>query len=308
MTNLNISWSTFKTVIASTSVYYVDRTDRADVYAASKDILFCTTVTGDDLADFEANYKLNATACSSSDDAAAMALVGANAVKIPPVTDDGRIVSVTNSYPDGTVLQISGCGDDREEGRGQGQALYFYNKDPGDYTLEWGYNDSVWLTGGGAFIHGSEDARDYFSLEAYCPATPVVVSSGGTGNCNIVSGIIIPAAGNGAYEVDLGEANPVPAPGGAGYWDWNHSIIGLGTVTASQPGEGNSLLIAADLLLNVFASEVHFVGSTAVPFIVPDIVASHVWPFWKMRLKLHVVSSGVDFACHVILARYDTTP
>lgn len=222
-------------------------------------------------------------------------------------TADGRPVAATNSYPSGTVLQVSGRADSRVNGRNKGQALFMANKAPGDYEIEWQYNDSVWLTGGGAFIHGSDDSNDHFTLDSYCPATPVVPNGEGTGNCNVVNGIIVPAAGDGAFDVDLATANPIPAPGGAGYWNWNQAIQGLGTITPSLPGEGNSLLIAVDVTLNVFAPEVHFVGSTQAPFVFPDVVASHLWPFWKVRLKLHVESAEVDFACHLILARYETT-
>jgi hypothetical protein len=83
------------------------------------------------------------------------------------------------------------------------------------------------------------DFEDSWNLLVRLPATTTTPNTGNTGNCNLVDtgmgfNIIIPAAGDGAYDVDLETAVPVPdgysssTRTGAGYWDvdrfWSESM------------------------------------------------------------------------------------
>jgi hypothetical protein len=77
---------------------------------------------------------------------------------------------------------------------------------------------------GEATYRGDWTAEDKLNFSVRIPATSVVANGGGTGNCNLYplgDGInaIIPAAGNGAYDVDLTAAAPVPVPEGQGAWN-----------------------------------------------------------------------------------------
>lgn len=213
-------------------------------------------------------------------------------MNIGPLSPDGSPFTAPCIFPAGVYLYFAGAGDDVANGkRGEGTAFVASKDASGDATVEWQFCDLVLMAGGSATVAGAE-LGDYASLEVIAPATAVVPNGTNTGNCNVVSGVIVPAAGDGAYDVDLDEAVPVPALQAdgsyAGYWDWSKPLVGKGEITASEtPGSAHWHLIAAELTLTRYANRLALLGSGELEFTIPAIEPKAQLPQWKGRLTLH---------------------
>lgn len=149
-----------------------------------------------------------------------------------PTERDGRPVVVNAPMDKGKMTFFVGAGDDLdptppESGRGSGTQLNFTFTGPDTQTREMDFLECVGLhdgqltycpTGLGNWTH-----RDRLDFYARMPATQTTPNGGGTGNCNkfptgLGYSVIVPAMGDGAYDVDLDAAVPVSA-GGSGYWE-----------------------------------------------------------------------------------------
>jgi len=188
----------------------------------------------------------------------------------------------------------------------------------GDTDTSWQYRDPVWMAGGELMFQGAT-IGDHVSFCVYAPATPVTASSGGnTGNCNVYYGVIVPAAGNGAYNVDLDEAHPVPAPAEDGYWDYalpaNMQFGGTTTVSTSPPneyGQGTAKfhLISQRFDLTRFVAKELLLGSGKAKYEPQNINASLCLPEWRFECVLHNEGGGhtIDVVWRVLVSRYWTT-
>jgi len=182
-----------------------------------------------------------------------------------PKESDKKIVFVNSPAREGSYTWLTGRGDDLDpesgSGRGEGQQLYLNFTGAGENTVTIQFNEAV-------EIHDAQLSwrpvdnwgfNDEWSAYLYLPATTIVENGGGTGNCDRVeiipsSGlyIIVPAAGDGAYDVDLDEAVPIPdgktasSPDSTGYWDvdkyWSEEV----TVNAAGDGEFNFYTFPAE--------------------------------------------------------------
>jgi len=206
-----------------------------------------------------------------------------------PRAIDGTPFSAPCLFPSGVYLYIAGVGDHATNGRGAGQVFRASRDTDGDTTVDWQFNDLVYLAGGGAMFTGGT-LGDYANLEVVAPATSVTPNQGNTGNCNVTDGVITPAVGNGAYDVDLSTATPVPAvtaSGYNGYWEWDWPLTGKGTISVGVPGSAHFHLIAAEVGLVRYAAKLPLLGSGDIDLTLPAVEPKTQLPHWKGRLKLH---------------------
>jgi hypothetical protein len=206
-----------------------------------------------------------------------------------PRAVDGTPFTAPCLFPAGVYLYIAGAGDDAVQGRGEGQLFNASRDTAGETTIEWQFNDLVYMAGGGA-LFADAVLGDWASLWVTAPATAVTPNGGGTGNCNVVNGVIVPAAGDGAYDVDLSTAVPVPAQtaeGYNGYWEWDWPITGKGTISVGTPGEAHFHLIAAEVPLVRYAAKLPLLGTSDLDLTLPAVEPKVQLPQWKGQLKLH---------------------
>lgn len=208
-----------------------------------------------------------------------------------PKAADGKMFVIPNIFPQGLTLYITGAGDHVSNGRGAGSLFQIQSEQAEDAAVEWSFNDVVYMAGGTVFWQGGQ-AGDYANMECIAPATPVTPNGAGTGNCNVVSGLIIPAAGNGAFDVNLANGVPLPAVSDAGVasgqWDFTDPWTGSGTITpAAVPGQGSINLVAAQLLLARFVNKMPLLGDDSINLVIPAIKPKFTWPQWKLKVTLH---------------------
>lgn len=234
---------------------------------------------------------------------------------LTPRTSDGKPVFLPNIFPGPVLLYYAGSADHATNGRGAGDLFWISSTQAEDKTQEFQFNDWVYLAGGFLRFAGAV-CGDWVSMKLYAPATPVTPASG-DGNCNIVSGILVPAAGNGAYNVDLTQAVPVPAQAAStgdnegsanGYWDWDEPQTGKGTVTASAtPGAAKWHLVPAQIDLARFVSKMGLSGDGSMNTTIPAIKPKKILPHWKIQVLLHnSTAKSLDLTWTLVMARVKT--
>jgi len=212
--------------------------------------------------------------------------------RLAPRTSDGKTIVMPSFFPGGVFFYVTGAGDDCTPGalvRGAGTAFNIASEAAETQNVEFQFCDWVYLSGGGIMCDGAV-IGDYISMKLYAPSSAGALSAGGgTGNANLVSGVIVPAAGNGAYNVDLTAVTPVPAYNedtglSSGYWDWSEPDTGKGTVTASAvPGTGKWHLIAANVDLVRFVNRMQLASSMDI-VIETNIKPKKILPHWKFKV------------------------
>jgi hypothetical protein len=222
----------------------------------------------------------------------------------PPRQQDGSPYVSPCMFPSGVYLYITGAGDG--ENIGDGQEFIVSSEVEEDKVVEFQFLDWV-LIAGGALLPVGVQQGDWASMGVYCPATPVTPNGGGTGNCNVVEGIIVPAAGDGAFDVDLGQANPVLTPLKDGYWDWDFPNTGKGTVSMGDPGKAAAHLIAADYPLARFVNKVPLIREEHLEFTIPAIEPKIMLPHWKGKVTVHNSGhTGLKVGWYLTTARVRT--
>lgn len=178
--------------------------------------------------------------------------------------------------------------------------------------VEWRYRDPVFMAGG-RLKYQNAAIGDYVTFRVFAPATPVTASEGGnTGNCNVYYGVIVPAAGNGAYNVDLADAHPVPTPANDGYWDYKlpATMKFSGTTTLSvTPGAAGYHLIAQRFNLMEFVGQELLLGDGWSLYEPQNINASMCFPEWRFECEIHNEGGAhtLDVVWRVLVSRYWTT-
>lgn len=186
-----------------------------------------------------------------------------------PHERDKKPVMVMSPATEGWNTWIVGAGDDLETGvRGGGDQFILDFEDgylPQTKIIDFEFTENLEIHDGQLSWEPPEkwSRLDKFSLGVYIPPTPTTFNPLGTGNCNIIneqgisgqldSYIIIPAAGDGYYDLDLDEAIPVPATG-AGFWNCDYDS---GDVTYGQMGSNYHLLavsVQSWLMRNIIMS------------------------------------------------------
>lgn len=251
-----------------------------------------------DRSEFETNYKDD---CNWS---------------VSPKGSDGTPATLPCLFPNGVYLYLAGSGDSTTE-RGAGDPFVVSRDTSGDSTAEWSYLDWVLIAGGGMSFKGAE-AGDYATMEIYAPATVVTPNGGGTGNCNLVDPgvgaaiLIVPAAGDGAYDVDLDAAVPVPAwnvvtGACSGFYEWDKPSTGKGTITVSTPQASHFNLFAVAIPLIRFANKLPLLGNGVLDFNIPAVEPKMILPHWKGKVTLHNSGhTGLVGAWYMTTARMQT--
>lgn len=218
---------------------------------------------------------------------------------------DGSLFTSPCIFPAGVYLYITSSGDG--SGIGDGPAFLMSSEAIGDTTLEFSFLDWVLMAGGASFSEGAQRG-DWASFEVYCPATAVTPNAEGTGNCNVVNNVVIvPAAGNGAFDVDLALANPILTPLKDGFWEWDFPLTGKGSVSVGDPGKAGAHLLTVDKPLVRFANRIQLMGNGERNFSIPAIEPKIMLPHWKGKVTLHNAGhTGLAMCWHLLVSRTRT--
>jgi len=305
MRTLRIPYATWDLVVTDNAyrVYHiVDGTDVRHAYAGTREIVFTTEIDADTWSMYQPKYEATAVVIANEDDALAQ-IIG--------LTRPGKQRMIIDVFPSGFVEYITGAFDDVANGVvGNGTGMRMSSDGAsGDVSLTGAFVDQIGLIKGTAFYQNFMPG-DWVSCEVFAPATAVVPNGTNTGNADIVNSVVIvPAAGNGAYDVDLTTANLVPASG-AGYWDWDNATTGRGVITPSvTPGLAGWHLLAIQQDLNHFVHKAGGLGSGNVFYGVEVLEPKTLLPHWTHKFVLHVNTTTphtADLEIHMIMARKRT--
>jgi hypothetical protein len=130
---------------------------------------------------------------------------------------------------------------------------------------------------------------DYATFRLYAPATTITPNGSNEGNCNVhpTYGILIPAAGDGAYDIDLVTADAfIPLITSGGMWRWSYPDTGLGECEAAPNGDGNCNLVPAAVPIHTYVADVRMLGDGELNVTFPGVDPTRFLPHWKMALRL----------------------
>jgi len=233
-----------------------------------------------DLADFELDWKVDGNNTLDAHES------------------DGR--SVVAAYPAymGTQTQFTSRGDDIATGTPNvGPRLEFdfdgVAPPPQSRSISVQFVQPVQLADGAAIFSGAWNARDTLSFEVLIDANTVVPNATNTGNCNLVPAggynVIVPAAGNGAYDIDLATAKPlIPnIDGGTNPW-WVNLYTGV--ISPSARGDGNAILI--DVPQSILFINEATVGAADGHWDIEVYRAEYVHQSWMLRATVTKNTAG----------------
>ena len=228
---------------------------------------------------------------------------------VPLQDDEGKQVVVQNPASEGAqTLFVGAAGQPSDVGRVEIAHRFTGPTPPAIEThtvdLQWPFPAQIndfeahWSPPAGS-PGAAWDIEDKMHARFVFPATPVTPNGGGTGNCNVDggTGFITPAAGNGAFDVDLAAAVPIelkdPAMVAAfGYYDLDKPT---GEVTLStQPGAAKWGLNSVELDLPDSATFVDAIdlGSPRGVFEVNPYKTEYVHPKWVVRITVDKATAG----------------
>ena len=239
-----------------------------------------------------------------------------------PETSDGKPIFLSCMFPGGVFLYPTGAGDHvANQTRGNGPAFKVECALTQEYTVEWQFIDWVYLGGGGVKWRDGEDG-DWLSMTISAPASVVVPNGTNTGNCNLVDPgvgqaiLIVPANGNGAYDVDLDSAVPVPSSTEdeesvstpTGFYEWSNPDTGKGVISVGTPEASNYNLFAVAIDMARFANRLQLVDAGMQDLTIPAIKPKKILPQWKFQVKVNHAAGTANFKAWwwVITARTTT--
>ena len=248
-----------------------------------------------------------------------------------PKNTDGKNIFTLNPFPDDIYLYYTAACDNIPSGtRGDGPEFIVNSTGIAEYVSYVQFIDNVYFYGGEALIVGDTHINDYVISELVAPATSVTVASGSDGNANLVSvvsgvlNIIVPATGDGGYNVNISEALyptlasksngtpttvtkavPVTAEKSDGYWDFD---INTGDISANYNGIGKYNLFDAEVIMARWINK-HRIKTSPVTKI--RIIEYHVptkssliIPHYKMKVTTNAAGTGLfDIAWTLFTAR-----
>lgn len=216
----------------------------------------------------------------------------------PAMEPDNRMVVVNFPADEGSYMWLTGAGDDLENNiRGGGDRMVFVFEDttrtePETKTVDLRFIEAVQLHDGQMTLPDPQnwDVDDVWNFCIHMGASEVTPNGGGTGNCNVVYGyVVVPAAGDGAYDVDLSVAVPVPSSGD-GFWDYDYETNTL--TPSTTPGEAAWHVLLVDV-------DSYFMRNIVVPlhpagnFDFDAYKAERILPRrWALRLTVSKSSNG----------------
>lgn len=240
---------------------------------------------------------------------------------IIPELQNGRQVTLLSTAPDDTFLYVTGNSDDATNGVGEGPMFNLTKVNQGSASLEFYFNDIMFVKGSIVKTYNTR-LSDYMNYKLYAPASTITENGSSTGNANLIESVyIVPAAGDGDYDIDLSENSTapvlVPAAEGQGYWNWDMPNLGLGTVSPAVNSVGGPSgdydLFAIPLNLHSFLSK-----NTVLPqapniestfnYVFPDTELAIVLPCWKHVASVYNSQSDntIYAIWHLIAYRYKT--
>jgi hypothetical protein len=220
-------------------------------------------------------------------------------VTLPRLDSDGKAVVYATPSTPGWNTWISSAGDaiGPPVVRGGGDLLVLsWDADEarGQKSKSVQFAEPVQLHDGGmVFDPAGWSIEDITSFGVKFDGTVTTANGSGTGNCNCVpigggANLIVPAAGDGAYNVDLTAAVPVPAPAGDGYWDADYDT---GVITPS-PAPGHALFNLVNFSVeSAMVCNVIFFNKRG-EFSLPAYGVEWVHPNWKLVATVNKQSSG----------------
>lgn len=207
--------------------------------------------------------------------------------------ETGREVVLTTRFPNHIDPYFAGSGDAGGV-IGDGVAFTSATSAIGDDTLIFSFQDWVHLTQG-VIYHENGKIGDHLSMLIFAEATTPTLAPLMDGDCDVVGGTLIPAEGDGAYNlpVDTADIHPVPALDSrgqpAGHWQWDEPDTGFGAFTPKT--KGDYYLFTTSKNLTRWANKVPILGSGYVYF-APETRSRKVLPHWKFKVVVH--NSGVE--------------
>lgn len=232
--------------------------------------------------------------------------------------EDHKQVVVPTPAPRGSFTWYTSHGDQLDPPeRGNGDlALMHWDADEAAAvkTVEIQFVDDV-------YVHDGEinwspidqfKALDNFSVYVAFPATPAPVENvGGTGNCNVFpygsGNVIVPADGDGGYDVDLTTA--VPLPDSSGYWHVNEKT---GVIVAGEAVDRFDMQCSlADFAgPNMYLIRKVSMNSPRGIFEIDAYLVEWLSRRWKLGFEVNkqvVPTEGVDVIGLMMLFRWSAT-
>jgi len=222
-------------------------------------------------------------------------VVGYSGANPAPIAADGKPFVLPNSFPGEVLLNFAGVSDKLSPAERFGGDLFGLTQaGQGTQTFTIDLLDGIFLAGG----HIDWDGGSYGSsiyMELTAPAsTTKAPATANQGNCNLVPiggglHIIVPAAGNGAYDLDV--AIPIPATNDetneqTGYWTYSEPWVGKGSTTPGVPQHSKYNLYDFPLELAHF-TKLHLMLDTGQrDMVAPAIKPKWILPEWKMKVAV----------------------
>jgi hypothetical protein len=212
---------------------------------------------------------------------------------VPPKTSDGKPIFLPNLFPGDVEVNFAGAGDSATV-RGDGSAFMCSQPTEGDASVTWSFKDWVYVAGG-EISHRGCRLGDHISFKVTAPAT-VATAAAGDGNANKVAvggglNVIVPAAGDGAWNVAEADRVPIPAYNAegvaTGYWTWNEPDEGKGVVAAGAPGTSSYNLFDQPLDLIRWATKLHLLGDGQIDLKLSSVKPKKLLPHWTCHVDLH---------------------
>jgi hypothetical protein len=221
---------------------------------------------------------------------------------IPRLDGDGKSIVASSPASPSWSSWITSAGDLKGPPiqRGQGPTLQLVFVGAGTQSKEIQFAEPVQMHDGGANFDPSQwDASDEINFFVQLDPTATTPNGTNTGNCNKVPipgtggmlHVIVPAAGNGAFDVDLSTAIPVPSQdtngSGTGYWNSDYDT---GVITPGKPGA--ALFNLYDFPIksgNVVRTHFHNMRGS---FELPAYGVEWIHPTWRLTASVTKNSPG----------------
>ena len=239
-----------------------------------------------------------------------------------PQTSDGKPIFLPCLFPGNVFLFVCGASE-TDTDRGAGGLFTVSSEGAGDTVKNLDpFLDYLYLAGGTLVFTGGQ-LGDWLSCSMICPATEVTPNAESLGNCNLMpcppcpglpsgTNLIIPAIGNGGYDVDLAKATPIPShdteePGiGAGFYNWiqpSHGM-GRGELVPDLTMRGDYHLVDREVHLVNFVNKVPLLGQGQLDVSVQSVKPKKILPHWHGRMTLHNTGhTGLQAALMIVTAR-----
>jgi hypothetical protein len=241
------------------------------------------------------------------------------AIDGPRDPQDGKTTVVISPATEGWNTWLMGAADDASPtppatGRGTGAKFVMDFAGPGSNTEDYTFLEELeihdgqinWSNPQGDWTH-----EDTFSIGVCVPANNVVANGSSEGNCNVVDAqgnpgapdathyIIVPAAGDGAYDVDLAAATPARSDGSnTGYWDctYDGGVVSM----SATPGAAEFHLLTVEVT-GWLGRNIAMLANTGIWDI--DVYKTEWFHRrWKLRWEINKVSVGAGQVAGWILA------